>query len=249
MRNAAISLACLCLLAPPGPAAPRAEQGPGEAHDYRVVPAECDIRVLVFRAGALGGLGHNHVVTAGDVSGRVHVGESPADSSFELTVPVQSLVVDAPEARSAAGAAFEGEPDADDRAATRANMLGPKLLDGENYAEVHVRSTGISGSFDDMQVSAEFEIRGERHTVELPVAARISGYRLVATGSTKLRHAELGLEPFTAGFGTVRVADELTFRYSTVAEEEKPGAAPSAGEDALSVVEHDGAALAHGAAE
>lgn len=248
MRNAAI-LACLCLLALPGVAAQRAAQGAGEAHDYRVVPGESDIRVLVFRAGALGRLGHNHVVTAGDVSGRVHLGQTPADSTFELTVPVESLVVDAPEARSAAGSAFEGEPDADDRAATRRNMLGPKLLDGEHYAEVHVRSRSISGSFDDMTITAEFGIRGERHTVELPVAARISGDRLVATGSTRLTHEQLGLEPFTAGFGTVRVADELTFRYSIVAVADEPGAAPSAGESALSVVEHDGAALAHRAAE
>jgi hypothetical protein len=248
MRNAAI-LACLCLLAQHGVAAQSAALDAGGAHDYRVVPGESDIRVLVFRAGALGRLGHNHVVTAKDVSGRVHVGQTPADSNFELTVPVQSLAVDAPEARSAEGSAFEGEPDADARAATRANMLGPKLLDGENYAAVHVRSTGISGSFDDMTVTAELEIRGERHTVELPVAARISGDRLVAAGSIRLTHAELGLEPFTAGFGTVRVADELTFRYSIVAEEETPGAEPSAGESALSVVEHDGVALAHRAAE
>lgn len=247
MRNPAIP-ACLCLLSLLA-AAQAAAQAPGVAHDYRIVPEESEIRVLVFRAGALGRFGHNHVVTAQNVSGRVHVGQTPAESTLELTVPVQALVVDAPEARSAAGSAFEGEPSEDDRDATRRNMLGPKLLDGERWPEVHVRSTGIQGSFDDMTVTAEFEIRGERHTIELPVATTFPGDRLVATGSTQLTHAELGLEPFSAGFGTVRVADELTFRYRIVAAARETGEAPSAGERALSVIEHDGAALAHRAAE
>jgi polyisoprenoid-binding protein YceI len=232
-------LACLAL-----PAAARPD--PGE--EYRVLPEESEVHVLVFRAGALGRLGHNHVVTARDVTGRVLVAEAPAESTFELTIPVETLVVDDPEARAAAGSAFEGEVSDDDRAGTRRNMLGERLLDAARHPQVHVRSTAVRGEFDDLRVSVEMDVRGAQRDLELPVSVLFYDDRLVATGSARLSHGDLGLTPFTAGIGTLRVADELMFRYRIVAKRDAPRAA-SRRQRALAVVQHDDAALAHRAPE
>ncbi|HZD52734.1 MAG TPA: hypothetical protein VE175_06775, partial [Woeseiaceae bacterium] len=102
MKNDSI-LACLflSLLSCPG-----AGNAAGEPGQYRVVGGESEVNILVFRAGSLGRFGHNHVVTARQITGCVTVGETAADSSLELSLPVEELAVDDPESRAAAGSAF-----------------------------------------------------------------------------------------------------------------------------------------------
>lgn len=202
-------LAALCPAAPAG-----ADAGVAAGH-YRVVSEESELRVLIFSAGALGALGHDHVITSHALEGSVRVGASPADSAIELSLPVESLVVDDPEARAASG--FESEVDEEDRRGTRANMLGAKVLAAERYPEVGIASEAISGEFSRMTVHARIEINGTAHDVDLLVSAAFHGDRLFATGRTKISHSELGLEPFSAGFGTLRVAEEMVFRYRIVA--------------------------------
>lgn len=194
----------------------------GPAGDYRVVSSESEVRVLIFSAGALGALGHNHVITSHALEGSVHVGASPADSRVELSLPVESLVVDAPEARAAAGPAFEGEVGEEDRRGTRENMLGDELLKAARYPEVRIVSESIAGEFSRMTLQARVEIKGSAHEVELPVSAAFSGDRLIAIGRTEISHADLGLEPFSAGFGALRVAEDMIFRYRIVAERNRP---------------------------
>ncbi|MGH7128751.1 MAG: YceI family protein, partial [Planctomycetaceae bacterium] len=121
--------------------------------------------------------------------------------------------VDDPEARTAAGSVFEGTVDEKDIEGTRRNMLGDKLLDAETHNQIHVVSSGISGEFSAMTVDAQITIRGEPHRVQLPVSATVHGDRLVASGRTDISHEELGLSPFSAAFGTLSVAEVMTFRY------------------------------------
>lgn len=221
-----------------------------EPREYRVLPDESEVDILVFRAGALGRFGHNHVVTARNLTGSVTVGDTAGESAFELTLPVADLVVDDPEARAEAGSEFESDVSEEDRTGTRRNMLGEELLEAAQYPEVRVRSTDIAGDFDDMTVTAEIAIRGGRHTVELPVTVVFYGERLIATGRATLTHADIGLSPFTAAFGALTVADEITFRYRIAAAmNDDPQTALSGRERALAVVQHDRFALSHGAAE
>ncbi len=214
---------CVLLLWALCPAPGAAAAGPdGPAGDYGVVSDESELRVLIFSAGALGGLGHDHVITSNAVEGRVRVGASPADSTVELSLPVESLVVDAPKARAAAGPGFEGDVPGDDRLGTRENMLGDKLLEAKRYPEVRIAAESISGEFSRMTVQARIEIKGSPHEVELPVSVAFHGSRLVAIGRTAISHPELGLEPFSAALGTLRVAEDMIFRYRIVAEKERP---------------------------
>lgn len=188
------------------------------AAEYRVVTEESELRILVFSAGALGALGHNHVISSRAISGTVRVGETPEASAIELSLPVERLAVDEPKARSAAGAAFEGQVDDEDRQGTRANMLGSALLDAERYPEVRIVSKSISGEFPNITVHARIDVKGSPHDVDLPVSVAFHGDRLIALGRKRISHSELGLSPITAGFGTVRVAEDMIFRYRVVAE-------------------------------
>jgi polyisoprenoid-binding protein YceI len=200
-------------------AAGRATSAEEPTH-YRVVAGDSELSVLVFRAGALGKLGHNHVVSSNGMTGTVLVGATPQDSSFDLTLDVDSLEVDDPEARADAGSVFEGTVDQEDIEGTRRNMLSARLLDAENHKEVRIVSSGISGEFADMTIDAQITIRGESHNVQLPVSAAVYGDRLVASGRTDISHEQLGLTPFTAALGALSVADVMTFRYRVVAVRE-----------------------------
>lgn len=199
--------------------ASRADSADDATH-YRVVAGESELSILVFRAGALGKFGHNHVVSSNGITGTVRVGATPEDSSFDLTLDVDSLEVDDPQARADAGSVFEGTVGEKDIEGTRRNMLSDKLLDAERHKQVRVVSSGISGEFSDMTIDAQITIKDEPHNVELPVSATVHGDRMVASGRTDISHGELGLSPFTAAFGTLSVADVMTFRYRIVAVRE-----------------------------
>jgi polyisoprenoid-binding protein YceI len=186
--------------------------------EYRVVTNESELRILVFRAGALGALGHNHVVSSQAISGTVRVGDTPRSSALELSLPLDSLAVDEPKVRSAAGSAFEGQVDDADRRGTRVNMLGSALLDAERYPEVRVVSESISGEFPNITLHARIDIKGSPHEVDLPLSVAFHGDRLIAVGRAEISHSELGLSPFTAGLGTLRVAEHMIFRYRVIGE-------------------------------
>lgn len=203
-----IGAAVLCLAAAGGAYAETA---------YRVVPDESEVRVLAFRTGALARLGHNHVVTTGELSGDVTLGDAPADSSFELTVSVPGLVVDDPEARAEEGGAFADELSEDDREDTRRNMLGPKLLDANEHPEIRVVSQRIAGAWPDVTITALVTVKGQAHEVELPAHVTLQDDRLTASGAAEITHTALGLEPLSVALGAVRVADAMRFRYRIVA--------------------------------
>lgn len=186
---------------------------------YEIVAGESELRVLVFRGGALARLGHNHVISTTDVSGTAVVGPSPGDSSLEMTVPVRGFVVDDPAVLQEVGSAFAGERSEDDIEGTRRNMLGPDLLHAEEHDEVRITSESISGEFPDVKIHARVAVRGIEHALVLPVFVTFGDGGLVASGTSEVSHAELGLVPFEAAFGALRVAEDMIFRYRIVARE------------------------------
>src|SRR5258708_20547580 len=73
---------------------------------YAIDSQNSELRILVYRAGPLANLGHNHVMVSHSVSGLVQTGSSISSSSFSLKVPVESFVVDDADARREEGGDF-----------------------------------------------------------------------------------------------------------------------------------------------
>ena len=106
------------------------------AERYVVDAARSDVHWLVYKAGALARLGHNHTIAVGDLSGDVAVNRRrPAKSLFNLQFSVADLVVDDPALRSKLGEEFASVPKPDDIAGTRTNMLSERVLDGEKHPQ------------------------------------------------------------------------------------------------------------------
>src|SRR6202041_2149016 len=97
---------------------------------YRIDESRSELRILVYRAGPLAHLGHNHVIINRSLHGVVDLAET-GDSAFSMEVPAAGFVVDDAQARSQEGADFAAAVPDDAKAGTLRNMLSTALLDAD----------------------------------------------------------------------------------------------------------------------
>ena len=178
-----------------------------------MVPGESEIRVLVFRAGLLAGFGHNHVISTNDIAGRIEIAVDPAASSVELNLPVESFEIDNKEARLAEGEQFKKDISQEDILGTRSNMLGPRQLNSASFPSITIRSQSWSGELAEVIVTAEIAVRDQINTLEFPALISVSDEQIIVTGIVAVTHGQLGLKPFTAALGSLRVRDEMEIRF------------------------------------
>jgi polyisoprenoid-binding protein YceI len=139
-------------------------------------------------------------------------------SGFEISLPVNDLVVDDPEARKQAGADFPPDVPQADRDGTRKNMLRAEVLDGEHFAAITLKSVGIRGSLPEVTAVARITIKDVSHDVELPVSVHVEGNQLKADGMFDIRQTDFGIKPFSIGLGALEVQDRLHVEFHLVAE-------------------------------
>jgi hypothetical protein len=160
-------------------------------------------------------LGHNHVVSVADLTGRVSVNrDDPAKSTFDLEFPVESLVVDDPKLRAALGTDFSSVPSADDIAGTRKNMLGEKVLDADDHKTIRVTGAGPMGQGTNQTMKITVELLGRSVDLTVPTKVTIDGGLVTATGEFDLTHTALGMMPFSVMLGALQVADGMKFVYN-----------------------------------
>lgn len=194
---------------------------PFAAGVYTIDPRLSDIRLLVYRGGLLGTFGHNHVISARGFTGTITLTRDLTASRLVLDVPVDKLVVDDTEVRRQEGKTFSGQPSEDDIAGTRKNMLGKRLLNAQRFPAIKI--TGQSGPVDQSnsaEISVNIELLGRNVQLSLPATLKRDGSRLVATGTYSLTHEQLGLKPFSALIGTLRVADNMDLKFEIHAEKQ-----------------------------
>jgi polyisoprenoid-binding protein YceI len=203
---------------PTKPVAPEAVEPTRGSTPYQVVPRDSRVDIYVYRGGTFSKLGHNHVMTSNSLRGRVWIHPQFERSGFELSLPVQELTVDDPEARKAAGKEFPPDVPAADKEGTRKNMLRAEVLDAERYPNVTLRSVRISGSPEAPQIVARITIKDASRDVELPAKVKLQGNQMSAQGEFDVLQTEFGIKPFSIGLGSLQVQDRLHIRYVIVAE-------------------------------
>ena len=180
---------------------------------YAVQTESSYLHVYTGKAGLLKKLGHNHIISAKPESGQIKLGsgDDRLNSTASLVFRVTDFVVDDSTLRKAAGEGFESQPGARDIEGTRKNMLGSKLLNSDPHPEVNVSISlrelnGESANFD-----VQVQVAG--FTAELQLAGTLSqqGNQLIADAEFTLDHADLGLKPFKAAAGAIKVAKQLRF--------------------------------------
>jgi hypothetical protein len=227
-RTVAVVGLALALTACPKPTRPPTEEKPGVppvptadirgATVYQVNPQGSTVHIQVFRGGTLARLGHNHVMTVQSLRGRTWIHPTFEKSGLELAFPVAPLVVDDPEALSAAGKDFPPEIPQADREGTRKNMLRADVLDAERYPEIALRSVKVSGTAQAPQITVRITIRNASQDVVVPASVTIDGARMTASGQFDIQQTAFGIKPFSAALGALEVQDKLQINFRIVAE-------------------------------
>jgi polyisoprenoid-binding protein YceI len=203
---------------PPAPQLPaaaglKALPAPGE---YKIDTGSSELRILVYRAGPLANLGHNHVMVNRGVTGLVQVGSSMSSSSFSLKVPVESFVVDDTEARREEGSDFPGEIPQDAKSGTRRNMLGAAVLNAAEFPEITVSSVTFTGTPDALSAELTIGVAGHEAKLTAPCTLQGDAHRMTAAGSMELRQTAIGLAPYSLLHGALQVEDAMTVKFSIV---------------------------------
>lgn len=188
---------------------------------YAIDPNNSWLRIRVYKTGPLARFGHDHVIGTSALAGSVVLADPFEDSGFVIELPLAELVVDDPAARRAEGELFETDIPDKDRTATRRNMLGDKLLNAQAYPNLTLTSISILGPAAGATAKVRVTIRGQEHTIEFPFTLRDDADRLQVQGEVSLTHAGLGLQPFSALGGALRVREDIDLRYNIVATLEK----------------------------
>jgi YceI-like domain len=183
---------------------------------YAIDSQNSELRILVYRAGPLANLGHNHVMVNRAVTGLVQVGSSISASSFALKVPVEGFVVDDTEARREEGSDFPGDIPPDAKSGTRRNMLSAAVLNAAEFPEITVTSVILSGTPDALSAELTIGVAGHEAKISAPCALQGDEHRLTAAGSMELRQTAVGLAPYSLLHGALQVEDAMQLKFSIV---------------------------------
>jgi len=165
----------------------------------------------VGKSGVFGFAGHEHEVVAGSVEGRVEGDpDDLARSSVTLSFAGAGLKVSA-----------EGEP-AGDAPKVQEIMAGPMVLDLARFPTIEFRSRQVSGRRNsdgtyELQIAGELGLHGATRPISVPVRVQVSGSTITVTGRASVAQRAFGIEPVSAGGGTVKVKNEVGIDFKIVA--------------------------------
>jgi polyisoprenoid-binding protein YceI len=166
----------------------------------------------VGKSGAFSFAGHTHEVEAPLTSGVVRLDPdalSRSDVRLEFNAAAMRVT-------------GKGESAGDVPKVTE-TMLGDQVLDVKKYPSITFESTGVTakGALPsiDLSVAGKLTIRGTTRPVTAPVAVKIDGATLTASGKFLIKQTDFGIKPISVG-GMVKVKDELTISFTITAREQ-----------------------------
>lgn len=194
------------LLAFPGLAVPAARVG------YLVDSQQSKIQIHVDKDGFLKAFGHDHLVSATQLSGEIQFDAAKVEeSSVAFTVESRSLKVIDP-----------GESEKD-RNEVQETMLGKDVLDATQFPQIRFSSSslkskpGNAGAFD-LHVEGTLTLHGTTKPIAVPVRLLVGNDgTLTADAEVSLLQSDFGITPYKAAGGTVRVKDKLKLTFHIVA--------------------------------
>ena len=197
--------ALACVLALAGSAALLAA-GP---RTFTVEPGQSKALIDVGKTGAFSFAGHTHEVEAPLTSGVVHLDlDNPSRADVRLEFNAAAMRVTG-----------KGES-ADDVPKVTQTMLSDMVLDVKTFPSITFESTSVTARGAapslDLSIAGKLTIRGVTRPVTAPVAVKISGDSLTATGKFSIKQTDFGIKPISIG-GVVKVKDELNITFTIAA--------------------------------
>jgi polyisoprenoid-binding protein YceI len=157
------------------------------------------LTVRTKRGGAAAKAGHDLLIEVGSWEGTLQLAEDPAASSIALTADAGSMRV----LEGTGGMTKLGDDDKDGIKQT----IDEDILKGCTVtfqsSAVRVGGNGLDGGFE---VDGELELLGRRAPVSFALTIDGGGH---LTGSATVKQTDHGIKPYSALFGTLKVADEV----------------------------------------
>jgi polyisoprenoid-binding protein YceI len=178
---------------------------------FTIEPEQSRALIDVGKSGAFSFAGHTHEVEAPVASGLVHLDtDDPSHNSVRLEFNAAAMRVTG-----------KGES-ADDVPKVTQTMLSEMVLDVRRYPAITFESASVtakgSAAALDLSITGRLTIRGRTQAVTAPVAVKLVGDRLTATGKFVVKQTDYGITPISVG-GVVKVKNELNITFTIVARE------------------------------
>jgi hypothetical protein len=159
---------------------------------HRLGPDNATLTVRTGRSGAIARVGHDLVIEVGKWSATLVLGEH---SALVLKADSRSLKV-----LSGTGGL---QPLGDDDKANIEQTINDEVLKG---GTIKFHSSAVRSASDQLDVEGELELLGNRSPTTFELTLGDDG-RL--TGEAALKQSDWGIKPYSALFGTLKVADEV----------------------------------------
>lgn len=167
---------------------------------YTLGPENGTLSVRTGRGGAAAKAGHDLLIEVGSWEGTLQLAEDPAASSVTLTADARSM-------RVLEGTGGMSKLDEEDKVGIQ-ETIDQDILKGTTIAfeSSAVRSADAQTDGRQFDVDGELELFGRRAPVSFTLTLDDGGH-LVA--GAKLKQTAWGIKPYSALFGTLKVADEV----------------------------------------
>ncbi len=170
----------------------------------QTTPGYSTISIHVHKSGLFSAMGHNHEISAPVARADI---DAKAMSAAILVHAADLKVVDT-------------EISDKDRASVQQTMLGPKVLNAEKFPDIRFGSSKIEQtSPQHFRVTGSLELHGMKKEITLEMTGGPQEYK----GNAKLKQTDFGIEPVSAGGGTVKVKDEIELEMDIYAGEPHTG--------------------------
>jgi hypothetical protein len=186
---------------------------------FHLDPERTRIDIVVRRDGPLARFGHDHVLSVLDAEGYLLLAEAEDGSRADLRFAVERLQIDAADARQRHG--LDAGPDAAAIDGTRDNLM-QSVLDPVQWPWVTVSLQSFSRQGDHWSADVVIDINGQRSSSRQPFKLQREKETVTVEGLVVLRQTHLGLQPFAALGGGLRVADPIEVHFYLYGAERSP---------------------------
>jgi polyisoprenoid-binding protein YceI len=159
---------------------------------YALGPGDGTLTVKTGKGGAAAKAGHNLVIEVTSWSATLELGD---ESTVALSADARSLRV-----RDGTGGVTRL---GDEEKAGIEQTIDDDVLRG---GSIEFHSTGVEAADDTLSVRGDLDLLGTRRPIAFDVAVGGDGR---VTASTRIRQTDWGIKPYSALFGTLKVADEV----------------------------------------
>lgn len=187
---------------------------------YTISKKNSKLFVRLFKDGIASAFAHDHVVRAGDFSGWVVFKKDRLDL-FEMLTEVRSasLVADSGKDREKYNLSSLKE---DDRKEINETMKGSEQMHVEKYLMIRFHSSKLEKTgTNNYTLTGDFTLHGTTKKITVPVTITTEKNTVNISGEFRFLQSDYGIEPYSAGWGTIRNKDEVLLLFDLCATENK----------------------------